>query len=241
MDKYFKRAKLLYTKAQSSAVGEFERQALLGKVDSLCSKYGFTYEDVENGVLSENEKVVMNYETIFTGGYSLCKTFAMWITCETLGLHSYNVDRNKPNLSSSVGTVCMTKEMLEHVDKAFFYTYEIVDYASEEYLARIENNSKDAPRYKIKRDYMLGFLKTFNDDRAGGKLDDDLYVDNMRYIRGCIAEDISYIESKEQNDYKEMRQNFRILGVNLYEKVGKIDSRFYRAGLRDNMISFRQR
>lgn len=240
MNKYFKRAKLLYTKAQSSAVGEFERQALLGKIDSLCSKYGFTYEDVENGVLSENEKVVMNYETIFTGGYSLCKTFAMWITCETLGLHSYNVDRNKPNLSSSVGTVCMTKEMLEHVDKAFFYTYEIADYASEEYLARIESNSKDAPRYKIKRDYMLGFLKTFNDDRAGGKLD-DLYIDNMRYIRGCIAEDISYIESKEQNDYKEMRQNFRILGVNLNEKVGKIDSRFYRAGLRDNMVSFRQR
>lgn len=241
MDKYFKRAKLLYTKAQSSAVGEFERQALLGKIDSLCSKYGFTYEDVENGVLSENEKVVMNYETIFTGGYSLCKTFAMWITCETIGLHSYNVDRNKPNLSSSVGTVCMTKEMLEHVDKAFFYTYEIADYASEEYLARIESNSKDAPRYKIKRDYMLGFLKTFNDDRAGGKLDDDLYIDNMRYIRGCIAEDIYYIESKEQNDYKEMRQNFRILGVNLNEKVGKIDSRFYQAGLRDNMVSFRQR
>lgn len=241
MDKYFKRAKLLYTKAQSSAVGEFERQALLGKIDSLCSKYGFTYEDVENGVLNENEKVVMNYETIFTGGYSLCKTFAMWITCETLGLHSYNVDRNKPNLSSSVGTVCMTKEMLEHVDKAFFYTYEIADYASEEYLARIESNSKDAPRYKIKRDYMLGFLKTFNDDRAGGKLDDDLYIDNMGYIRGCIAEDIYYIESKEQNDYKEMRQNFRILGVNLNEKVGKIDSRFYRAGLRDNMVSFRQR
>nr|DAI47032.1 MAG TPA: hypothetical protein [Caudoviricetes sp.] len=241
MDKYFKRAKLLYTKAQSSAVGEFERQALLGKIDSLCYKYGFTYEDVENGVLSENEKVVMNYETIFTGGYSLCKTFAMWITCETLGLHSYNVDRNKPNLSSSVGTVCMTKEMLEHVDKAFFYTYEIADYASEEYIARIESNSKDAPRYKIKRDYMLGFLKTFNDDRAVGKLDDDLYIDNMRYIRGCIAEDISYVESKEQNDYKEMRQNFRILGVNLNEKVGKIDSRFYRAGLRDNMVSFRQR
>lgn len=240
MDKYFKRAKLLYTKAQSSAVGEFERQALLGKIDSLCSKYGFTYEDVENGVLNENEKVVMNYETIFTGGYSLCKTFAMWITCETLGLHSYNVDRNKPNLSSSVGTVCMTKEMLEHVDKAFFYTYEIADYASEEYLARIESNSKDAPRYKIKRDYMLGFLKTFNDDRAGGKLDDDLYIDNMGYIRGCIADGISYIESKEQNDYKEMRQNFRILGVNLNEKVGKIDSRFYRAGLRDNMMSFRQ-
>ena len=241
MDKYFKRAKLLYTKAQSSAVGEFERQALLGKIDSLCSKYGFTYEDVENGVLSENEKVLMNYETIFTGGYSLCKTFAMWITCGTLGLHSYNVVRNKPNLSSSVGTVCMTKEMLEHVDKAFFYTYEIADYASEEYLARIESNSKDAPRYKIKRDYMLGFLKTFNDDRAGGKLDDDLYIDNMGYIRGCIADDISYIESKEQNDYKEMRQNFRILGVNLNEKVGKIDSRFYRAGLRDNMVSFRQR
>lgn len=241
MDKYFKRAKLLYIKAQSSAVGEFERQALLGKIDSLCSKYGFVYEDVENGVLSENEKVLMNYETIFTGGYSLCKTFAMWITCETLGLHSYNVDRNKPNLSSSVGTVCMTKEMLEHVDKAFFYTYEIADYASEEYIARIESNSKDAPRYKIKRDYMLGFLKTFNDDRAGGKLDDDLYIDNMGYIRGCIAEDISYIESKEQNDYKEMRQNFRILGVNLNEKVGKIDSRFYRAGLRDNMVSFRQR
>lgn len=241
MDKYFKRAKLLYTKARSSAVGEFERQALLGKIDSLCSKYGFTYGDVENGVLSENEKVVMNYETIFTGGYSLCKTFAMWITCETLGLHSYNVDRNKPNLSSSVGTVCMTKEMLEHVDTAFFYTYEIADYASEEYLARIESNSKDAPRYKIKRDYMLGFLKTFNDDRAGGKLDDDLYIDNMGYIRGCIADDISYIESKEQNDYKEMRQNFRILGVNLNEKVGKIDSRFYRAGLRDNMVSFRQR
>ena len=241
MDKYFKRAKLLYTKAQSSAVGEFERQALLGKIDSLCSKYGFTYEDVENGVLNENEKVVMNYETIFTGGYSLCKTFAMWITCETLGLHSYNVERNKPNLSSSVGTVCMTKEMLEHVDKAFFYTYEIADYASEEYLARIESNSKDAPRYKIKRDYMLGFLKTFNDDRAGGKLDDDLYIDNMGYIIGCIAEDISYIESKEQNDYKEMRQNFRILGINLNEKVGKIDSRFYRAGLRDNMVSFRQR
>ena len=241
MDKYFKRAKLLYTKAQSSAVGEFERQALLGKIDSLCSKYGFTYEDVENGVLNENEKVVMNYETIFTGGYSLCKTFAMWITCETLGLHLYNVDRNKPNLSSSVGTVCMTKEMLEQVDKAFFYTYEIAEYASEEYLARIESNSKDAPRYKIKRDYMLGFLKTFNDDRAGGKLDDDLYTDNMGYIRGCIAEDISYIESKEQNDYKEMRQNFRILGVNLNEKVGKIDSRFYRAGLRDNMVSFRQR
>nr|DAN57209.1 MAG TPA: hypothetical protein [Caudoviricetes sp.] len=241
MDKYFKRAKLLYTKAQSSAVGEFERQALLGKIDSLCSKYGFTYEDVENGVLSENEKVVMNYETIFTGGYSLCKTFAMWITCETLGLHSYNVDRNKPNLSSSVGTVCMTKEMLEHVDKAFFYTYEIADYASEEYLARIESNSKDAPRYKIKRDYMLGFLKTFNDDRAGGKLDDDLYIENMGYIRGCIADDIYYIESKEQNDYKEMRQNFIILGVNLNEKVGKIDSRFYRAGLRDNMVSFRQR
>lgn len=241
MDKYFKRAKLLYTKAQSSAVGEFERQALLGKIDSLCSKYGFTYEDVENGVLSENEKVVMNYETIFTGGYSLCKTFAMWITCETLGLHSYNVDRNKPNLSSSVGTVCMTKEMLEHVDKAFFYTYEIADYASEEYLARIESNSKDAPRYKIKRDYMLGFLKTFNDDRAVGKLDDDLYIDNMGYIRGCIADDISYIESKEQNDYKEMRQNFKILGINLNEKVGKIDSRFYRAGLRDNMVSFRQR
>lgn len=241
MDKYFKRAKLLYTKAQSSAVGEFERQALLGKIDSLCSKYGFAYEDVENGVLNENEKVVMNYETIFTGGYSLCKTFAMWITCETLGLHSYNVERNKPNLSSSVGTVCMTKEMLEHVDKAFFYTYEIADYASEEYLARIESNSKDAPRYKIKRDYMLGFLKTFNDDRAGGKLDTDLYIDNMGYIRGCIADDISYIESKEQNDYKEMRQNFRILGVNLNEKVGKIDSRFYRAGLRDNMVSFRQR
>lgn len=241
MDKYFKRAKLLYTKAQSSAVGEFERQALLGKIDSLCSKYGFTYEDVENGVLSENEKVLMNYETIFTGGYSLCKTFAMWITCETLGLHSYNIERNKPNLSSSVGTVCMTKEMLEHVDKAFFYTYEIADYASEEYLARIENNSKDAPRYKIKRDYMLGFLKTFNDDRAGGKLDTDLYTENMGYIRGCIADDISYIESKEQNDYKEMRQNFRILGVNLNEKVGKIDSRFYRAGLRDNMVSFRQR
>lgn len=241
MDKYFKRAKLLYAKAQSSAVGEFERQALLGKIDSLCSKYGFTYEDVENGVLNENEKVVMNYETIFTGGYSLCKTFAMWITCETLGLHSYNVNRNKPNLSSSVGTVCMTKEMLEHVDKAFFYTYEIADYASEEYLARIESNSKDAPRYKIKRDYMLGFLKTFNDDRAGGKLDDDLYIDNMVYIRGCILDDISYIESKEQNDYKEMRQNFRILGVNLNEKVGKIDSRFYRAGLRDNMVSFRQR
>lgn len=241
MDKYFKRAKLLYTKAQSSAVGEFERQALLGKIDSLCSKYGFTYEDVENGVLSENEKVVMNYETIFTGGYSLCKTFAMWITCETLGLHSYNVNRNKPNLSSSVGTVCMTKEMLEHVDKAFFYTYEIADYASEEYLARIESNSKDAPRYKIKRDYMLGFLKTFNDDRAGGKLDEDLYIENMQYIRGCIVDDISYIESKEQNDYKEMRQNFRILGVNLNEKVGKIDSRFYRAGLRDNMVSFRQR
>ena len=241
MDKYFKRAKLLYTKAQSSAVGEFERQALLGKIDSLCSKYGFTYEDVENGVLSENEKVIMNYETIFTGGYSLCKTFAMWITCETLGLHSYNVVRNKPNLSSSVGTVCMTKEMLEHVDKAFFYTYEIADYASEEYIARIESNSKDAPRYKIKRDYMLGFLKTFNDDRAGGKLDDDLYIENMRYIRGCIADDISYIESKEQNDYKEMRQNFIILGVNLNEKVGKIDSRFYRAGLRDNMVSFRQR
>lgn len=241
MDKYFKRAKLLYTKAQSSAVGEFERQALLGKIDSLCSKYGFTYEDVENGVLNENEKVVMNYETIFTGGYSLCKTFAMWITCETLGLHSYNVERNKPNLSSSVGTVCMTKEMLEHVDKAFFYTYEIADYASEEYLARIESNSKDTPRYKIKRDYMLGFLKTFNGDRAGGKLDDDLYIDNMRYIRGCIAEDISYIESKEQNDYKEMRQNFRILGINLNEKVGKIDSRFYRAGIRDNMVSFRQR
>lgn len=241
MDKYFKRAKLLYTKAQSSAVGEFERQALLGKIDSLCSKYGFTYEDVENGVLNENEKVVMNYETIFTGGYSLCKTFAMWITCETLGLHSYNVERNKPNLSSSVGTVCMTKEMLEYVDKAFFYTYEIADYASEEYLARIESNSKDAPRYKIKRDYMLGFLKTFNDDRAGGELNEDLYIENMQYIRGCIAEDISYIESKEQNDYKEMRQNFRILGVNLNEKVGKIDSRFYRAGLRDNMVSFRQR
>lgn len=241
MDKYFKRAKLLYTKAQSSAVGEFERQALLGKIDSLCSKYGFTYEDVENGVLSENEKVVMNYETIFTGGYSLCKTFAMWITCETLGLHSYNVDRNKPNLSSSVGTVCMTKEMLEHVDKAFFYTYEIADYASEEYLARIESNYKDAPRYKIKRDYMLGFLKTFNDDQAGGKLDDDLYIENMRYIQGCIVDDISYIESKKQNDYKEMRQNFRILGINLNDKVGKIDSRFYRAGLRDNMVSFRQR
>ena len=241
MDKYFKRAKLLYTKAQSSAVGEFERQALLGKIDSLCSKYGFTYEDVENGVLNENEKVVMNYETIFTGGYSLCKTFAMWITCETLGLHSYNIERNKTNLSSSVGTVCMTKEMLEHVDKAFFYTYEIADYASEEYLARIESNSKDAPRYKIKRDYMLGFLKTFNDDRAEGKLDGDLYIENMQYIRGCIADDISYIESKEQNDYKEMRQNFRILGVNLNEKVGKIDSRFYRAGLRDNIVSFRQR
>ena len=241
MDKYFKRAKLLYTKAQSSVVGEFERQALLGKIDSLCSKYGFTCEDVENGVLSENEKVVMNYETIFTGGYSLCKTFAMWITCETLGLHSYNVERNKPNLSSSVGTVRMTKEMLEHVDKAFFYTYEIADYASEEYLTRIESNSKDAPRYKIKRDYMLGFLKTFNDDRAGGKLNDDLYINNMGYIRGCIADDISYIESKEQNDYQEMRRNFKILGSNIEEKVRKIDSRFYRAGLRDNMVSFRQR
>ena len=88
---------------------------------------------------------------------------------------------------------------------------------------------------------MLGFLKTFNDDRAGGKLNDDLYIDNMGYLRGLIADDISYIESKEQNDYKEMRNNFKILGSNIEEKVGKIDSRFYRAGLRDNMVSFRQR